>query len=215
MMVNQNTACLHFKKDTLSVVGTDAFIFYKKDFKIKTNKQHQSLVNGKFVRAVKDFQDSKISVSEKYVKVDNGSTTIITIVQDSKYCNYQSILREGLVYNFESNRVDFMSALTKASVTSAKSTKMCALNFNGDPSAIKISSIDVDFAKEGEVSLRVIHEVSIDAIGVNAGQLLKLLNLLDSENVKMAIESATRSIYLKNDDSDDVLCLIQPLMLNN
>jgi len=214
MLVTTNTACIDFKGDIISVVGTDAFVFYKKDFKIKTNKVKQSLVRSKFVHAVKDFEEAKISVSEKFVKADNGTISIITRAQDNKYCQYEIILKKDINYNVEFNRRDFIYALTKASITSSKATKMCAINFNGNPNLVKISSVDVDFEKEGEVSLRGIHEVSISAIGVNSAQLLKLLNLLESENVKLAIESETKSVYLKNDDCDDVLCLIQPLMLN-
>lgn len=215
LQVNMSSVCIDFQKTTVTVVGTDAFMFFKQDFKIKTNKTHQSLVGSKFINAVKEFESAKVSIGEKFVKVDNGTEIIITRVRDAKYCNYSVLVRDDLNYNFEADRKQFIYALNKASVTSSRSTRMCAINFNGGANQIKISSVDVDYEREGEVSLSVNQTVEIDAIGINSQQLLKLLNILNSDSVKLAIESATKSIYMKNDDSDDTMCLLQPLMLNN
>jgi DNA polymerase-3 subunit beta len=215
MMVSSSTACIDFKKDILSIVGTDAFVLFKKDFKIKTGKHHQSLVGGKFVAAVKHFQDAEIFIGEKFVKASDSNTIITTRVQDAKYCQYGSILPETVDYNLEINRSSLISAINTVSTTSSKSTRMCALHFNGDPNKIKITSEDIDFGKEGEIFVRASHEVQIEAIGISASQFLKLLGVLDDENIKLSIRTATQSIFLKNAQSNDTLCLLQPLMLNN
>lgn len=212
MMTTTNTACIDFKKDKLSIVGTDAFLFYKNDLKIKTGKISQSLVRGKFVKVVKSFDGGKLSIGEKFVKVERGSIVIITRVQDNKYCQYESILPKEISYNISVNRVDLIAAINRVSTTADKATRTCALNFI--EGKIKICSQDIDFEKEGESSVAAIHDVGFAAIGVNGNQLLKLLLLLDSEEVKISATDPKRSIYLKQSDTDDILCLLQPIALN-
>lgn len=211
-MVTTNTACLDFKKDALSVVGTDGFVFYKRDLKVKSAKVSQSLVRGRFVKVVKGFDSGKLHIAEKFVKIETGDITVITRVQDNKYCQYEAILPKEINYNITANRVDFISAINKASTTADKATRTCALNFQ--EGRIKIRSQDIDFEKEGEADVSVIHTVDFDAIGVNSNQLLKILSMFDSEEVNIAAADPKKSIYLKQGDDDSVLCLLQPVALN-
>jgi DNA polymerase-3 subunit beta len=212
LMVTYNTACLDFKKDKLVVVGTDAFCMYKKDLKIKSGQISQSLVRDKFVNVVKSFDNGKLSIGEKFVKIEHKNITIITRVQDNKFCAYDTIIPTEVKYNVMADRTALISAISKALVGSTKSTNMCALNFK--EGRISIVSQDVDFGKEGQADVLVNHTVDIDAIGVNGKQLLGLLNLLDSEEVEMCVTAPNKSIYLKQSDDDSVFCLLQPLMLS-
>lgn len=211
-VVNSNTACLDFKKDSLTIVGTDAFVLYKNDIKVKGGHKIQSLVRPKFVLAVKDMQNGKLYVGEKFVKVEKDGVSIITRLQDNKYVGYEVVIPEKVTYNFTADRTDLISAITKAAVTSSRSTNMCALNFSEN--SVKITSQDIDYEKEGECDIRVIHAVTIDAIGVNSKQLLQILSFFDSEKVEMCISSANKSIYLKQSGNSSVFCLLQPLALN-
>lgn len=207
-----NTACLDFRKDGLTIVGTDAFRLYKKELPVKSGQKVQSLIRHKFIQAAKDIQAAKVSVGEKFLKLEEGGVSIITRLQDGKYIEYGMVLPQEVSYNLTANRMEFINSITKAAITSSKSTSMCVLNFS--PNSIKITSQDIDFEKSGECDLVVNHSVEIDAIGVNSKQLLHMLNILDSDEVIICITSPTKSIYLKQPDDDTVFCLVQPLMIN-
>lgn len=211
MMVTTNTACLDFKNSTLSVVGTDAFALYKKDLKIKTKKESQSLVRSNFVHAVKSFDHGKLFIGEKFVKIEHNDVVVITRLQDNKYCNYGSVLTKEIEYNLRTNRKSLIGAIGKSLVGASKVTRLCALNFKEN--GITLVSQDGDFGREGESSISAIHSVGIEAIGVNGNQLTHLLNLLDSEEVQISVMTPTRSIFIKQADDDSVLCLLQPIML--
>lgn len=211
LMVRMNTACLDFKKDALTIVGTDALMMYKKTFSIKGAKEQQSLVGGKFVSIVTRLQDGKLSIGEKFIKLESGDTTAITRLQDGKFVDYTCVWPSPIEYNFKANRVDFITALNKASTTANSTTKACTINFN--PDKIKITSQDIDLEKEGESNLRATHTVDIEAIGVNSKQLLHILSLLSSEDVDISITSPTRSIVLKPSDDESTMCLLQPIMI--
>lgn len=210
-MTTTNTACMDFKKDVLSIVGTDALELYKKDLKIKTANPHQSLVREKFVQSIKEFSNGKLSIGEKFVKIENNGTQVITRVQDNKYCSYDVILPKDIIYNFKAVRIDLMYAIRKASIGASRASGACAINFKQDK--ITIVAQDVIWGKEGEADLKVIHTVNFPAIGVNGNQLLHILSLMDSDEVEMSITAPTKSIYLKPSDDNSVICLLQPLLL--
>lgn len=209
--VSLNTACLDFKKDILTVVGTDALVLYQKDLKIKSGKIWQSLVRGKFVKVVKGFEKGVLSAGEKFVKVQQGDTVVITRVQDNKYCQYDKIIPVNPVYNLKVNRIGLIAAINRISTTADKATKTLALNFSD--SKIRLYSQDIDFAKEGETTIPAIHSVGIESIGVSGSQLSQILSYFDSADVDIAIPSATHTITLKQPYDDSVLCLLQPITL--
>lgn len=210
---NMNTGCLDFQKNGLVIVGTDASVLYKKEFKIKAGSQTRSQVRPRFVSSVKEMKTATVSVGEKFIKVEHESISIISRLQDSKYVDYGVVIPADTIdYNFKVDRVDFIIGIKKAAVTSNKKSNMCILNFMDG--GIKITSQDIDFGKEGEYEMRVRHEVKIEAIGFNAKQMLDILEMFDGGEVKMSISSPAKSIYISQPDDETVLCLLQPLMLN-
>lgn len=211
MMVTTNTACLDFKNDSLSIVGTDAFLLFKKDIKAKTGEKIQSLVRDKFVNTIKAFDTGTLSIGEKFVKIEHNGDLAITRVQDNKYCAYDTIIPKDIKYNVKANRTDLIHTIKLVITAANKATKMCAFTFQ--EGSAKVSSHDIDYSKEGQSSIKMIHSVEIEAIGFNGGQLLHILSLLSSEDVDMCVRGPEKSIYIKPADDDTVFCLLQPVAL--
>lgn len=210
LIVNQNTACLDFKKDVLCIVGTDASLLFKKDLAIKTKLPKKTLTPEKFVQNIKGYDQGSLSIGEKFAKFEHNGTSIISRLQDNDYVSYEVILPKDPIYNLTVNRTDFIHAINRALAT-ANSINILAIGFGNNE--LKITSEDVDFEKSGEVRVRAIHTAEIDSIGVNGGQLLHLLGLIDSEEVQFAIRGKQKTIYLKPVGDETVLCLLQPLMI--
>jgi DNA polymerase-3 subunit beta len=209
---NMNAACIHIKKDSLTVVGTDAYVAYKKDLKVKTGKDLQVMVCAQFVQLVKGFANAKISIGEKFIKAESGTMVIISRLMDGKYCAYEMIMGKDTDYNLNINRADLITKLVIAGIAANPAAHLCVIHFNGGD--IKITSQDIDYGKEGETKVKAIHTVEIKAIGVNGHQMLKLLNLFDSEEVEMAFRGATQTIFLRPAGEPNTMCLLQPLMID-
>ena len=208
---NMNEACIHLKGKELTVVGIDAYVAYKRDFKIKTGIEAKAMVKEQFVQMVKGFLSAKISVGTKFVKAEAEDITVITRRSESVFCNYESILPEEIKFNFCANRPTLVKSLSIASSSAAKSTGLCAINFK--ESTAVITSQDISYNKESETKLLVQQSVEIEAIGVSAPQLLKLLNFFDSNEIDMGFRGANHTIFLRPSGEPNVLCLIQPLSL--
>lgn len=209
---NMNAACLHIKKDSLTIVGTDAFVAYKKDLKIKTGKESRIMVNDQFVQITKGFGDAKVSIGEKFIKAESGTMVVISRLLDARYVSYEMIMDKEIEYNLNINRTDLIAKLGIAGIAANPAAHLCAIHFNGGD--IKISSQDIDYGKEGETRVKATHSVEIPAIGVNGHQMLKLLNLFDSEEVEMSFREKTSTIFLRPTGEPNTLCLLQPLMID-
>lgn len=207
-----NAACIHIKKESLTVVGTDAFIAFKKDLKIKTGKDMRIMVNENFVQLIKGFGDATVLIGEKFIKVEYGTMVIISRLIDSKFCSYEMIMDKEIEYNFKADRAALINSIGVAGIAANLTTRLCSINFNGGD--IKIMSQDIDYGKEGESKMAANHTVEIKAIGVNGNQMLKLLNLFDSEEVEMAFREKTSTIFLRPFGDPNTMCLLQPLMID-
>lgn len=211
LMVNMNTACMDFKGDTLTIVGTDAFLMFKEDLKIKTGKTHQSLTRDKFVQTIKDFSNGTLSIGEKFVKVEKNGDTIITRVQDNRYCGYESIIPSEIEYNIKVPSKELANAIKQTMATADKATARCILSFvNGQA---KLSSADIAYSKDGEVRLRMQVNGEIEPIAFNGRQMLHVLGLFYSEEIDISIRGPQKSIHFRASDDYSVFCLLQPIMI--
>jgi DNA polymerase III subunit beta len=210
LMVTTNTACLDFRGDVLTIVGTDTFVMFKKDFKLKSQKM-QSLVHDKFVQTVKGFRSGTLSIGEKFVKVEQNGDTSITRVQDNKYCFYESIIPKEINYNIKVDRSDFMHTIKLVLATADRAVKKCVLSY--EEGAGKLYTTDLATSKDGYCRFKMILEGDMGPISFNGGQMLHILGMLSSEEVDMSIRGPKASIYIKPSDDDTVFCLLQPIML--
>lgn len=126
-----NAPCVHVKKDSVVLVGTDALVLYKNTLKIKTGKEAQMMVPEQFVQLTKGFADGKVSISEKFIKVESADSVIISRLIEGKFCLYESILPKEINYNFKINRNELIKSLQLTGVVANVSTHLSSINFNG------------------------------------------------------------------------------------
>jgi len=85
-------------------------------------------------------------------------------------------------------------------------------------SELNISSEDLDFANEAHERLSCQYEGEDLEIGFNARFLIEMLGNLSGEEVTLELSTPNRAGLLipqTNDENEDVLMLVMPVMLNN
>lgn len=210
---NMNKPCIDFKKKGLTVVGTDANFLYLKDLPYKPTEQARLMIPETFVQLTKNFQDATIYANEKTIRAEYGNKIIISRLSEAKFVTYEMILPKDAVYNLRVNKFDFKKALQVVGVAANATTNMCVLNFK--TGELVITSQDIDFGKEANTKLKVEHSVELENICINGGFMLHLLNLIDTDEVEMALTTEEKTMYLKPVGDDTVLSLLQPLMIIN
>lgn len=211
--VNLNMAAIDISKAQINLVGSDANFLFKKEIKQKNKKEFVVMVCDTFIQSCSEFQKSKISIGEKFIKAECCSEIVISRLSENKFCNYGVIIPTEIIYNVTLDKNELKSALHSANITANQISKQCALSFS--KGKIKLVSQDIDFGKESESEIEVDHSVEIDTICLNSGQLSTILNHIETDTIDFAFSSPTKTIYLKPTGDDSVLCLLQPLFLNN
>jgi DNA polymerase-3 subunit beta len=118
-------------------------------------------------------------------------------------------------YRLTVNKNDFQSALRRVSIFSNKSTNQVALSISG--SELQLAAQDVDFSFEGNERMKCQYNGEDLVIAFNARFLIEMLNAADSDEVNLELSTPTKAGLIKpgeQDENEDLLMLVMPLMLN-
>lgn len=211
LKVSLNAVCLNFKKFNTDVVGCDGFFGYIKTLPIKAKKELKVMIPENFVQLTKLFQDAKISIGEKFIMCEYKDEKIISRLMEAKYASYEMIIPAEINYNSPIQSNELKKELQRVFVASNAATKFCKLTF--PENKIHIHTEDVDLDKQAETDIDCKHSVEIDAIGLNGGSLLHLLNLSESEVMNIAFSAPAKTIFIKPEKEENLLMLLQPLFV--
>ncbi len=119
-------------------------------------------------------------------------------------------------YKLTINKSDFGSALRRVSIFSNKSTNQVVLNISG--SELQPAAQDVDFSFEGTERMKCQYNGEDPQIAFNAKFLIEMLNAAESDEVEIELSTPTKAGIIKpteQEDSEEMLMLVMPLMLNS
>jgi len=213
-----------FELDTtgISFVATDAhrLVKYsrtdvtcpKKDAFIVPKKPLNLLKN-----ALPDNDDElSMSYNGNHLFVKHKGTELVCRLIDARFPDYKVVIPVDNPYKLVINRSDFQSALRRISVFSNKSTNQVALTISG--SELQLASQDVDFSFEGNERMACQYDGEDLQIAFNAKFLIEMLNGASTEDINMELSTPTKAGIIKpseQDENEQLLMLVMPLMLNN
>ena len=114
------------------------------------------------------------------------------------------------------NRGDFLNSLKRISIYANRTTHQVRLKITG--SELQISAEDLDFANEANERLTCEHDGEDIEIGFNARFLIEMLSNANSDQIEMRLSAPNRAGLIfpaDQDESEDLLMLVMPVMLNN
>lgn len=135
---------------------------------------------------------------------------------DERYPDYENVIPQDNNNRMVINRLDFLSSLKRIAIYANKTTHQVRLKINGGQ--LNISAEDLDYSNEANEKLPCEHEGSDIEIGFNARFLIEMLNNIDSDEVALMLSAPNRAGLImpkENNDNEDVLMLVMPVMLNN
>lgn len=208
-----NMPCIDIQKDSLTIVATDSNSLYKKELPIALKKDLTVMISSNFVGACKTFQETKISVGEKFIKAEYKDEIIISRLSEQKFPNYRVVIRDDINYNLTVNRNELKKEISSVSSSANAQYKQVVATFH--PDWIKLHSQDTDLVKESETEFENENSVQIPEIGFNADKMNHFLNSLTCETLDFSFSGISSSIYFKPSDDDSVFCLLQPVVIQS
>ncbi|MFD2160933.1 DNA polymerase III subunit beta [Paradesertivirga mongoliensis] len=145
-----------------------------------------------------------------------GNINLICRLIDERYPDYEAVIPQNNTNKLTLDRALFLNSLRRVVIFANKTTHQVRLRITG--SELNVSSEDIDFSNEAHERLSCQYEGDDMEIGFNAKFLIEMLNNLSGEEVTIEMSTPNRAGLLfpqTNDEREDVLMLVMPVMLNS
>jgi len=135
---------------------------------------------------------------------------------DARYPDYNAVIPTDNPNLLTLGRADFLNSLKRIAIYANKTTNQVILNINDG--SLTVSAQDLDFSNEATEQLACTYTGEPLTIGFNAKFLIEMLNVLESDEVKMELSTPTRAGILlpsEEEEEEEILMLVMPVMLSN
>ena len=209
------------ENNALICVATDAHKLVKYSFsEIESTVSDNFIVPKKALNLLKSALPNGESVSLSFNRANAffsfGSVNLVCRLIDAKYPNYNAVIPIDNPNILTIARSDFQSSLKRIAIYANKTTNQVILDIND--ASLTISAQDLDFSNEATEQLPCSYEGEPMKIGFNAKFLGEMLNVLDTDDVRLEMSVPTKAGILvptEHMDGEDIMMLVMPVMLSN
>jgi DNA polymerase III subunit beta len=194
---------VRYKRTDVSCPKTDSLIVPKKPLNL--------------LKSALPLNEDEITINynSNHLFVIHGTTSMSCRLIDARFPDYKVVIPVDNPYKLVVSRTDFQGALRRVSIFSNKSTNQVVLNIQG--SELQLAAQDVDFSFEGNERMKCQYDGEDLAIAFNAKFLIEMLSATDAEEIKIELSTPTKAGIIKpieQDENEELLMLVMPLMLN-
>lgn len=194
---------VRYKRTDISCPKTDSLIVPKKPLNL--------------LKSALPLNEDEITINynSNHLFVIHGTTSMSCRLIDARFPDYKVVIPTDNPYKLTLGRTDFQGALRRVSIFSNKSTNQVVLNIQG--SELQLAAQDIDFSFEGNERMKCQYDGEDLAIAFNAKFLIEMLSATDCAEIKIELSTPTKAGIIKpteQDENEELLMLVMPLMLN-
>jgi DNA polymerase-3 subunit beta len=191
-----------------------------KNFSAKGNEQTSFILPKKpanLLRTVLPKETGAVTIGfdENNAYIRMGKIEIISRLIEGRYPNYNGVIPQGNPYKVVVDRVLFTNALKRVTVFANPTSSLVKLSFSSN--TIVISAQDIDYSTSAEEKVSCVYEGESLSIGFKGVYLIEILNNIPSSEVILELADPTRAglmLPVENEEDEDLLMLLMPMMLN-
>ncbi len=164
----------------------------------------------------KESGDVEVKFDNKNAYFKLSNYTMICRQVEGRFPNYNGVIPKQNLYKIIIDRMTLLNALKRVSVFSNQASNLIKLDFNSNN--INISAQDIDFSISAEETINCSFEGEPIKIGFKSSFLIEILNNIASSEVVLEITDPSRAgliLPLQNEESEDLLMLLMPMLLND
>ncbi|MBD1397655.1 DNA polymerase III subunit beta [Pontibacter sp. JH31] len=213
---------VQLRTDNVTFVATDGhrlLRFRRTD--IATSQEASLIIPRKAFTLLKSTLPSEATAvrmefnqSNAFFSFDN--IRMICRLIDERYPDYENVIPVQNPNKLVIDRAALLSSVRRISIYSNKTTHQIRLKLSG--SELQVSAEDLDFSNEANERLSCQYDGEDMEIGFNAKFLIEMLNNIDADEISFELSTPNRAgllMPLANEDNENVLMLVMPVMLNN
>lgn len=164
----------------------------------------------------KETEEVQISFDDNNAYINFTNFEMVCRLIEGRYPNYNSVIPQENPYKVIIDRVSLLNALKRVSVFSNPASSLIKLQL-GENKMI-ISAQDIDFSTSAEETISCqFSEVELN-IGFKATYLIEILGNINSSDIILELADPSRAgliVPVENEENEDLLMLLMPMMLND
>ena len=164
----------------------------------------------------KEENEVKVTFGAKNARFEFGSTLIVCRQIEGRFPNYNAVIPQSNQNIVTVDRQTIINACKRVAVFANNGTAQLRLTLTEN--SIKISAQDIDFSTSAEETITCDYNGTPMAIGFKAPFLIDLLGSITSADVLLKLADPARAGLLlpaENEENEDVLMLLMPMLLND
>jgi DNA polymerase-3 subunit beta len=161
-----------------------------------------------------EIVEIKFDENNAYIKMSSYTMTCRFI--EGRYPNYNSVIPQNNTNKVILDRQTFLNALKRVSVFSNQASNLIKLQLT-DKNII-VTAQDIDFSTAAEETIACEYAGSQMNIGFKSSFLIEILNNILSTDISLELSDPSRAgliIPAENEENEDLLMLLMPMMLND
>ena len=208
-------------EDHITLVATDAHRLVRyNNYSIKSPEPVSFILPKKpanVLRTVltKDEEEVEITFGQKNARFEFNRTLIICRQIEGRYPNYNGVIPQNNSNCVIIDRLNLLAACKRTAVFANNTTALLKLELTENN--LTISAQDIDFSTSAEESIQCSYSGNPIAIGFKGTILSELLGNVDSSEVEIRLMDSTRAgliLPTENEENEDLLMLLMPMLLN-
>lgn len=194
---------VRYRRTDSQATGNSTFILPKKPLNLLKSNLHGE-------------EEILVEYDESNLIFTFNDLILICRLIDGKYPNYEAVIPKENPNVLTIDRAQFLSSIKRVSIFSNKTTHQIKLKLAG--SELALSAEDLDFNNEANERLTCNYNGEDMEIGFNSRFLMEMLNNMTSSEIKLEMSDPSRAGILtpaiKDNENEDILMLVMPVMLN-
>lgn len=151
-----------------------------------------------------------IDVSSNHIRFRLGETSFTSKLIDGKFPDYQRVIPSETDKEILADRDLLKQALMRTSILSNE--KYRGIRFQFNPGTLQLLAHNPE-QEEAEDEMEIEYDGAELTIGFNVGYLIEVLNVIDSEAVKISLSDSNSSCLIQNTDNEQNRYVIMPMRL--
>ncbi len=216
-----NGVFLDFSPEYLAFVASDGHkLVCDKNSSYKSAERSSVILPKRPAMLIKSLMgtegDITISFDNRSAMVSMNGYNMVCRLIEGRYPNYNSVIPSNNPHRLTIDRATIISALRRVSVFSPASSGLIRLRIKDNQ--LVISTQDLDFSTSATETLACQYDGAPMSIGFKAGFLIDILNNMPGQEIIFKLTDPSRAgivVPSEQDENDDLLMLLMPMVLND
>jgi len=157
-----------------------------------------------------------ISFDDSNVVFRLSNYTVFCRLVEGRFPNYNVVIPQNNPYKVLVDRLSFLNTLKRVAIFANQSSSLVKMVISNNK--IELTTQDIDFSTSAEETISCQYEGERITIGFKAQFIIDIVSNLNTQEIVLELADPSRAglfLPLQNEENEDLLMLLMPMLLND